>query len=53
MPLTYSQTGMRGKTLRIKFNRDEDVTIGDVSVETMGGFKLKWIYSDCVRDIDT
>jgi hypothetical protein len=31
---------MRGKTLRIKFKPNEDVTIGEVSMETMGGFKL-------------
>jgi hypothetical protein len=40
MPLTYSQAGIRGKALRIKFNPNEDVTIGGVSVETMCGFKL-------------
>ena len=40
MPLTYPQTGMRGKSLRIKFKTNEDVTIGEVSEETMGGFRL-------------
>jgi hypothetical protein len=31
---------MHGKILRIKLKPNEDVTIGEVSVETMGGFKL-------------
>lgn len=31
---------MRGKTLSIKLKPNEGVTIGEVSVEMMGGFKL-------------
>jgi len=31
---------MHGKTLRIKLKPNEDITIGEVSVERMGGFKL-------------
>ena len=31
---------MHGETQRFKVKRNEDVTIEEVSVETMGGFKL-------------